>query len=425
MRVLFTGLVGESLPPPYSGIPKRALILARMWREEGHSVGVTFTYKHDHEDDLGAKASYFFEFQKKPDRMAKLGFLFAWTLRNPFLYLRLLTAGISAYGKIRRDVVLYAAYGVFMDSIYREFSPDVIVAETALIKTFYAGVVARIRRIPFVIETYAEVHDRTMQKFSSEKERTRFWNNFFSLCDVVIAPSNYCARGPLEFLPPEKVKMVYATTLDVSLYQDVPESKEQAREHLNIPQGVYAVLAVGAFTHRKGHDHLIQAIGLLAERKEEVHLLLCGADDSAWLQKMADDLGVADRVHFFRSLSEEDLRLLFKAADMYADASNTPRACLGIALTEALATGIPAIAYDVAGLPEVVKDQETGYLVPVDDISALADTIGKLHKASPEEQSRLGQNGLKRAREVFDIHGIATLLMNELHSVHERQKGPG
>lgn len=420
MRILFAGQVGESLPPPYAGVPKRALLLAKLWQEMNNAVGICFTYRHDHEDDLGANATYFFEYSKKPTTQDKIYSLIRSAIRHPVLYSAFVGQALRALGPLHiKDSILFAAYGVFLDGVVNEFKPEILVAESGLHRSFFAAQVARRRKVPFVLETYAEVHDHSIMRFKDEAARARFWKGFFALCDRIIAPSEYCAIGPRTYAPPGLVHMVFATTLNVAQFTDDHRTQAEGRAQLQLPSGEFIVAAVGSFSPRKGHDHIIEAAAELHKKGLPIGVMLCGEGDPTWLRALAEKHGITESVHIFQNLSESDLRLLFRSADVYCDASNSPRACLGIALTEALATGIPAIAYDVAGLPEVVRDGETGYLVPVDDIRALAATLEKLYYADPQERARLGANGLTRAQEVFDIHQIANQLLTELSDVRQ------
>src|SRR5437764_520373 len=88
-RILFTGTTGECIPPPYGGIPKRALMLGAEWRKSGIKVGYTFNYHHDKEKDFGAKGDYFFEYQSKPNKFSKIIFIIRYFFKNPSLYVKL------------------------------------------------------------------------------------------------------------------------------------------------------------------------------------------------------------------------------------------------------------------------------------------------------------------------------------------------
>lgn len=413
MKILFVGQVGESLPPPYAGVPKRALMLAKKWRENGDSVGICFTHHHDQEDDLGAQASYFFEYVKKPSLLGKIFFISRQIFWHPLLYVKLLTRAIDVYGNITKDILVYAAYGVFIKGVIKLFTPDVIVGESGLHRSFYAALVAEQMNIPFVLETYAEVHDSSIVHFKTEEDRNSFWRKFLAMPQRIITPSSYCAQRPLEYAPEGRVHTVFATTLEVEKFVNDPRTQKDARENYGLPQTQFLVGAVGSFSPRKGHDHIIHAVAELRKKDLDVGAVLCGEGNPEWLRELAKKLGIENSVHFFQNLSEEDLRLLFRSLDLYCDASNTPRACLGIALTEALASHVPTIAYDVAGLPEVVAG-DAGVLVPVNDIEALSIEIEKILSMSVEDRAHMGERGFVRARDVFDLEIISKQLRKHL-----------
>lgn len=416
LRILFTGTVGECIPPPYAGIPKRALILGSEWKKSGVKTGYTFFYHHDKEDDLGAEGDYFFEYQKKPNKIDKIFFIVKYMFRNFSLYKELFSLYHRTYKTIDRQTILYPAYGVFLDAVYTTFKPDIVVGEAALIQSFMAGHIARKRGIPFVLETYAEVHDKSMTKSLkfNDEERGDYWRYFLGIADRIIAPSDYCACGPLTYVSKDKVSMVYATTLDVPRFDKVinREEKISLRKKLQLPEDMFLVMAVGAFTNRKGHDHIIEAVASLRDTNLKVGVVLCGAGDPEWLKTLARQKGIVGQVFFFQQVPEEVLTDLYHAVDIYCDASNTPRACLGIALTDALASRLPTLAYNVAGLPESVYHGENGYLVPVNDIGALAIAIKEMSEKTVDERRVLGERGLAIAKRIFDLPIIAKQLLD-------------
>jgi glycosyltransferase involved in cell wall biosynthesis len=131
---------------------------------------------------------------------------------------------------------------------------------------------------------------------------------------------------------------------------------------------------------------------------------LCGPGDSQWLKTLAKEEKVEDQVSFFTDLSEKDLIRLYKASDLYCDASNTVRACLGMSLTEAMAVGMPVVIYDAGGMPEVVFDGKNGFSVPTNDIKALAHALNKVKNLSKKEYEFMGQESVKVAKSMVDIN---------------------
>ncbi len=406
MKIFITGTTGESLPPPYAGIPKHTLLLARLWRELGHEVAASFVYRHNHEDDLNAQARYFFEYSKNPTKISKTYFLIRYFLKNPALYIFLLSRYLRIDRQISREVLLYTAYGVFLDHVVSIFKPDIILSEAALIKTFMASQIARKHKIPIVVHTYAEIHDMGISpnkrlKANPQKLK-RYWELFLNDIDLILAPSIYCAHGPLQYATKEKVQVVYFG-IDVAKYLDFTETKESAQAYFKLSPDLFYFVAVGALTLRKGHDHLIQAAAKLINAGEDVGVVLCGPGNPNDLRELAIAEGIADKVFFFTGLSEQELMRLYRATDVYCDASNTPRACLGMSLTEAMIMGQPVVAYDAGGIPEVVFNMQNGLLAPTNDIDALAQALKVIKNLPTDQFIKLGMEGRVVAKKFVDI----------------------
>src|SRR3990167_7962710 len=212
LRILITGTTGHSMPPPYAGVQNISLLYAKAFRKLGATVGISFVYKPNNADDLGAKAEYFFEYDGKPNIFKRIIFLSKYFLANPFLYFSLFAKYFSIYPRISAESILYSAYGVWIDKVIREFQPNIITSQTALIKTFMIAEIARRRNIPIVFEPYAEIHDLEMgvNKYLDEAGRKKYWSYFLGLAKLVIGMDN-CSIGPLMYLPSEKVKIFYDT----------------------------------------------------------------------------------------------------------------------------------------------------------------------------------------------------------------------
>ena len=417
MRILFTGNVGESLPPPYAGIPKRALLLARAMREAGHTVGIAFVYRHEHEDDIGAGAEYFFDYARQPTKFAKIFFIVRQFFINPFLYVSLVLRYVRMHRFLSRECLVNAAHGVMLDGVVRQFRPDIMLSEAAIIRTFMAAQIARRHNIPIVFDTYAEVHDASILKLrGGESHRTAYWTEFLKIPDLIIAPSYYCGKGPEVYTPPGKVKVIYAG-IEFEKYRSIALTKLQARAKFGLSEDSFLVIAVGSLAARKGHDHMLKAIAMLPA-SIDAHAVICGPGDASWLKDLARELGILERVHFFSGLSEDELIALYRAVDLYCDASNTPRACLGMSVTEAMAVSMPIVAYDTAGLPEIVKNNENGYLVPLDNIQKLSEAMKTVSELSPAEYARLAENSVQLAGKLVDLKTCAKEMIFTLEEVY-------
>ncbi len=118
------------------------------------------------------------------------------------------------------------------------------------------------------------------------------------------------------------------------------------------------------------------------------------------LKVLCSDLGLQEKVIFtgFR----DDIPDIIAALDVVLHTSSQPEP-FGRVLIEAMAMGKPVVATNLGGVPEVVKDGETGLLVPPKEPDALAEASIKLLK-DKQFASWLGANGLKHVRANFDAH---------------------
>ena len=387
------------MPPPYGGIQKLILNTARRWREKGHDIGITFTYTSRKPDDIGAKAEYFYEYKRRPTKSDKILFLIRYFLSNPKLYLELFRAHRAICPHVSRETFLYTAYGVYLDRVFSVFKPDIVLTEAALIKSFMASEIARRYNVPVVMDVYAEVRDLSMgeNRYLTNNQRDFYWRAFLKCFSLVIGLDN-CSVEMRAYLPEEKLKEFVDTGGAKYFSEKIPQSKQELRTSFNLPQGMFLVGAIGAFELRKGHDHLIQAVAILAKKGHNVGVVACGGGDPKNWYKLARELGVDDRVFLFQRLSEEELRRLHRTMDVYTNLSHTQRMCgFDQSLIEAMSGGLPVIVYENGALPRVAQGGESGLVVPINKILSVADAILQIMKLSPEERKKMGEKSVEFA----------------------------
>jgi glycosyltransferase involved in cell wall biosynthesis len=335
------------MPPPYAGVPKLILATARLWREQGHEVAIVWRYKPKGADDLGAGATYFFEYggQHQPTKFQKLGFLIKYFLKNPPLYFSLLHAYKSICPHGYGEAYLYSAYGVYLDGIYESWKPDVVLGEAALIKSFMAAEIAYRRAIPIAFDVYSEVRDFSMgvNRFLSDQERNRYWEGLLGRADLVLGMDN-CSVELRAYAREGALKEFWDTGDYEFFSQKIAETREELRTHFNLPKDMFLTSAVGSFELRKGHDHLIKAVARLAKRGLNVGAVICGGQGNRqkW-RDIAKEAGLSeDRLFFFSNISDLELVKLHHAVDLYTNLSNSPRMCgYDLALAEAMSAGLP------------------------------------------------------------------------------------
>ncbi len=147
---------------------------------------------------------------------------------------------------------------------------------------------------------------------------------------------------------------VHYTGLDRSRFHPAGRANDRSRLDISGP----LILSVGALIERKGQGLLIEALPKLPEAK----LMLAGTGESeSQYRRLAQQLGVSDRVIFKGSVPHDDLPSLFRAADIMALVSENEG--LANAWVEALACGTPVISSNVGGAPELIKSSDAGRIV--------------------------------------------------------------
>lgn len=192
----------------------------------------------------------------------------------------------------------------------------------------------------------------------------------------------------------DRIVIIPGSGVDVEDLQPLPE-----------PPGVPTVAFVGRLLEDKGIRTLVAAVQLLHSRGKSVHLLVAGTTDPANPASIADsDVATWARQPGIQFLGHvKDIASVWRQAHIAVLPSR--REGLPKALLEAAACGRPMIATDVPGCREVVRPGETGLLVPLDDVTALADAISSLAEA-PDLRRRYGAAARRFAVEKFSAEAI-------------------
>ena len=148
-----------------------------------------------------------------------------------------------------------------------------------------------------------------------------------------------------------------------------------ARARLRLPDDAFVVVGLGRFVPVKGFDVLITALPTLAAAVPSTCVLLVGdGPERVALEAQAGRLGVRDRLRF--TGVTPDIAVCLAAADVLAAPSRNEG--MGRALVEGMALGLPVVGSEVGGIPAVIADGETGWLVPPGDAAALAEALVEL-----------------------------------------------
>jgi glycosyltransferase involved in cell wall biosynthesis len=197
---------------------------------------------------------------------------------------------------------------------------------------------------------------------------------------------------------PEKTALVYHG-LDFTRFPE-PPARIARRE------GPVTLLSVGRLVPKKGYAGLIAALGMLPQDLDWRLRHVGGGPLKDELEREAERLGIAKRISWLGAKPQEAVLEEYRNADLFIlnsrIAADGDRDGLPNVLMEAQSQRLAVIATDLAGIPELVIDGETGTLVPPDDAPALALAIERLTR-DPALRMRLAEAGFARVRSRFSM----------------------
>jgi glycosyltransferase involved in cell wall biosynthesis len=172
------------------------------------------------------------------------------------------------------------------------------------------------------------------------------------------------------------------------------------------PAGPVKALMVGRLIEKKGHRYAFQALAAAARAGHDVRLTVVGeGEEFSRLRRLARELGIRDRVGFAGTTNHEGVRARMEEADLLLHVSVTgsdgDKEGIPNVVVEAAATGLPVVATRHGGIVEVVRDGETGFLVPERDVEALGRSLESL--LDRERRLAMGTAAAAFARAELDL----------------------
>jgi len=203
-------------------------------------------------------------------------------------------------------------------------------------------------------------------------------------------------------IPPTRIRLI-PSGIDTMHFTPDPTARERIRLRHGLDANTPLIVSVGALVERKGHELLLTAAHQLKEKGHHACYLICGEGPlRANLEAQIKILDLSSDVQlmgFCPNISE-----LLAAADFFVHVPHHEG--LGVAVMEALAAGLPTIASQVGGIPELIKDKKTGILIPPQDAKSLATALNFL-LGNPILACQLGKAGQAFVRNHYEVSNMA------------------
>jgi glycosyltransferase involved in cell wall biosynthesis len=232
-----------------------------------------------------------------------------------------------------------------------------------------------------------------------------------------------CCRANLEYLdqiaPSQRMK--YSLVYHGVNLQDFHPVSEPGSAPLPTDR---LILSVGRLVEKKGFQNLLEALFLVKKRGESFRCAIYG--DGPLHRHLAEwitEHDMAGEILLCGDRTQQELITVFQAATLFiltpVQAEDGDRDGIPNVLLEAMAVGLPVITTAVAGIPELVENNQNGLLYSPHDVESIsAGVIELLHDT--EKRRRLGRAASKKVREQFDINQSAHRLKALFAGIHDR-----
>jgi len=253
-----------------------------------------------------------------------------------------------------------------------------------------AGVIGRfaaaIAGVPYVVHTvhgvpFADDHNAVLNRFlvACERLAARHTDRIITNADVMA--EEYLNRG----IGTRDQYKTIPSGIDLTPFREASPAEY-------LPGERPRVVMIGRLADGKGFDVLLNAAN---DIRSEASICIVG--DGPLYDTLESEItarGLSDRI--FLTGYRDDVPRVLAASDVLVLPSfreGTPRV-----ITEAMASGLPVVATDIAGIPEQVDHGESGYLIPTGDADVLADRLNEL-LSDPQLRDRFGERGYERAKQ--------------------------
>jgi len=193
------------------------------------------------------------------------------------------------------------------------------------------------------------------------------------------------------------------------------------------------ILFIGRFDKLKGGDIVINAFNLVAKKNKQAKLVFAGPDRGVkdgghsmtikeYIDRTIKDTGIKDRIRYLGQISSSEANQLRKESHVTIMASRWEN--FANTVTEALAVGCPTVGTESGGTPEIIKNNETGLLVKVDDSIDLAEKIS-LVLGDSKLAIKLSKNAATDVEKRFGSRRIAIETLNYYGDIIKNTNGNG
>lgn len=349
MEVLFIG----NLPTPFGGVATHCLNLVKHLADNDVTVHFIET-KPRADKTIPAKLSYF---QIQTRILPLMCGLFR-ILAHPSVLL--LVLGISIKDALKVLLLVDKAAHIL------RANPNIKVIHSQHAGT--GSLAATLLKAQFSLYLVITAHGAEFTDNALSHKWARVHGHVIRDADKIISVSQYTAGYITDAFPLAESKLqVIPNGVDLEAFV--------AREEVSRRQ---EILFVGDFHPRKGIDTLVEAFQRLNVPDWQLHLAGTPGVALPDIERLIAENYLTERVRISLNLSQAELQTAYQTASIFVFPTKSNTEGFGLVALEAMASGLPVIASNIAAIPEIVKDGVTGLLFAPDDPQACAEALRRL-----------------------------------------------
>lgn len=233
------------------------------------------------------------------------------------------------------------------------------------------------------------------------REGRDIYNGLFLKADLIMPISNHWKKKLIELRCPVEKIIVHHMGLNNNLFKfAISRNGDLSSIH---------ILSVGRLVEKKGMEVGVRAVALILKKYPKLAIKYSIVGDGIlkeYLETLIRRLGISDKVRLLGSKTQNEVKKLMSESHIFVlpsiTARNGDQEGIPVVLMEAMATGLPVISTYHTGIPELVQDGQSGFLVPERDVDALVEKLEYL-VLHPEVWPKMGKAGRKYVEEHYDI----------------------